>query len=908
MIDVLIAQTCTVRGKVITDHDGEAASFAIVSIQKLEQRTVCDIDGRFELRNIPIGKHTIEVECLGYVKLKQQFSATKDISLKLKLQSSSFALPEFEVMAKKSRKGKVIIDESALEYIQPTSLADVMLLLPGSVYKENNLTQFSQISSRQVGSDANTSLGVGIITDGAPVSNDGVRSQLVGITEGSGSSYDVEMRSRSGINQGADMRMISTDHIQSMEFTRGISSARYGNLSSGMISISSKHGVTPLRLRLKSDLKNKLIYAGKGWRLGEKAGTLHTGIDYLHSIDDIRDEMDKFSRLTGQLYYNNKIQLGSHALDIDARLSQTITMSKMKKDELTYEYDETYKADYNRTALMLKGNLTLCKAWMDQLELVLSADYTNDRISRHRMVLSGSGPMNIPLAYEEGEHEGIYLPRKYYSDFYIDNQPVNIYAQLNATTRIQLLKHTMLNLQYGAEYTNVKNHGAGAVIEDETRPPFPYDNSYMRPRPNWAIPALGTGAAYAQADFIYDDNNSNILQLSLGGRASTLMNLPHDYYLHGKILTDPRMNLSYTIGKKLKNTFRIGFGTESKTPTLDYLYPEKLYKDFYMLNAYTNDPQYRHLITYTNIFDVANRDLRANKNRKMEAGWDIDYGKLSLSLTAFYEQSDAGFEYFTEYYPLTYDLYTTLKPGVNIEGRIPQKSDYIQEQYSIFTTSQRVMNSKKVTKRGIEYRLILPKIKPLLTTVEINGAYYQTDYASSLPSYYYPAVKIGGKEYPYVCIFDNDARNQYRRLNSNIWLNTHIPKFKMFLTNFFQVVCLNTSQYKDNQDFIPTEYIDMQGNRLPVDDGIRNLIADDDGIFRYFRRTILPVKYARDENPISLLWNMKATKEFKKGTKLSFFVNGLLDISPKYLSGSKVTKREWHDPYFGLELYLNLNL
>ena len=100
----------------------------------------------------------------------------------------------------------------------------------------------------------------------------------------------------------------------------------------------------------------------------------------------------------------------------------------------------------------------------------------------------------------------------------------------------------------------------------------------------------------------------------------------------------------------------------------------------------------------------------------------------------------------------------------------------------------------------------------------------------------------------------------------------------------------------------------MQGNRLPVDDGRRKLIADDDGIFRYFRRTILPVKYARDENPISLLWNMKATKEFKKGTKLSFFVNGLLDISPKYLSGSKITQREWHDPYFGLELYLNLNL
>ena len=514
----------------------------------------------------------------------------------------------------------------------------------------------------------------------------------------------------------------------------------------------------------------------------------------------------------------------------------------------------------------------------------------------------------MPLAYEEGEHEGIYLPRKYYSDFYIDNQPLNIYAQLHAASRMQLVKNTMLNLQYGAEYTNVKNHGAGAVVEDETRPPFPYDNSYMRPRPNYDIPALGSGAVYAQADIIFDDGRNHVVQLSVGGRASALFNLPADYYLHGRLLADPRVNLSYAMGHALKNTLRIGFGTESKTPTLDYLYPEKLYKDFYMLNAYTNDPQYRHLITYTNIYDVANRDLRANKNRKIEAGWDLDYRGLSLALTAFYEQSDRGFEYFTEYHPLTYDLYTTLKPGVSIEGRTPQKSDYIREQYSLFTTAQRVMNSSKVTKRGIEYRIVFPKIRPLLTTVEINGAYYQTDYASSLPLYYYPAVKIGGKEYPYVCIYDNGAKNQYRRLNSNIWLNTHIPRFRLLLTNFLQVVWTNTSQYKDNHEYIPTEYVDMNNVRMAVDDRVSELIAADDAVFRYFRRTILPVRYARNEKPISLLWNIKATKEFGKGTKLSFFATGLLDISPKYISGSKTTQREWHDPYFGLELYFNFNL
>ncbi len=901
------AQTCVVKGKITTENDGEAASFAIVGIEKQELRTICDVNGVFELHNVPEGRHELKVECLGYATLNHTFVASQGMSpLSLKIHSNSIALQEFQVMAKKSRHGKVLIDESALEYIQPTSLADVMLLLPGSVYKENNLTQFSQISSRQVGSDANTSLGVGIVTDGAPMTNDGVRTQLVGVTENSSGSYDSEIRSRTGTNQGADMRMISTDHIQSVEFTRGISSARYGNLSSGMISISSKHGVTPLRIRLKSDLKNTLAYVGKGFRLGEESGTLHVGVDYLYSIDDIREEMDKFSRMTGQVYYNNKVKLGNYTLDLDGRLSQTITMSKMKKDELTYEYDETYKADYARTALMLKGNLTLGRKWLEQLEMVLSADYTRDKVTRHRMVLSGTGPLNIPLAYDEGEHEGMYLPRKYYSDFYIDNQPLNIYAQLHATSHVQMFRHAMFNLQYGAEYTNVKNHGKGAVIEDETRPPFPYDNSYMRPRPNYAIPSLGTSALYAQADFIYDDGVSNVVLLSFGGRMSALANLPSDYYLCHHVQADPRINLSYTMGRNLRHTIRFGYGEESKMPTLDYLYPEKVYKDFYMLNAYTNEPQYRHLITYTNIFDVTNRNLKANKNRKFEFGYDMDYKGFSMSLTAFHEKADNGFEYFSQYYPLTYDLYSTLKEGVDISGRIPQKDDYIQEKYSIFTTTSMVMNSSKVTKQGLEYRIIFPKIKPLLTTIEINGAYYHTEYASSMPSYYYPDVKIGGKEYPYVGIFDNNERKIYKRLNSNIWFNTHISKFKLFLTNFFQIVWFNTSRYEDNRNLIPQRYMDFSGNVYDVGDDIVALINADDPTYRYLKKTLQPSKYAETKKPVSLLWNIKATKEFKHGTKLSFFVNGLLDISPTYVNGSKITQREWHDPYFGLELYINI--
>lgn len=898
-----------VKGTVLSASDGQPVSFAIVAIDEQNLRTVCDMDGQFIFTKVPAGMQRIQVSCLGYNPQEMLVDMQKDMEVVVKLSVSSIALPEFEVMAKRSKRDKLVVNEAAIEYIQPTSLADVLLLLPGNVYKENSMSSFGQISSRQVGSDANTSLGVAVMADGAPISNDGMRTQLVGITENSTTgSSDSEIRSRTGMNQGVDMRYISTDHIQSVEFTRGISSARYGNLTSGMIQVNSKYGVTPLRVRVKADLKNKLVYAGKGFKLSDKAGSLHVGADYLYSIDDVREEMDKFTRLTAQAYYNNQLKWGDYQLDLDAKLNQTVTMNKMKKDELTYEYDETYKADYSKTSFLLKSNLTLNRFWIDKLEFMLSSDVVFDKITRHKMVLSSSGPLNVPLAKEEGEHEGMYLPGKYYSDFYIDNIPINLFTQLHGISRFQLSEPFGIHLQYGLEYRRSKNKGDGAVIEDETRPPFPYDNTYMRPRPNWQIPALSVGAAYLQAEMLYGMGDDGMLKVSLGGRATQMFNLADDYAMANRILAEPRVNASYTFGSTLKNSFRVGYGVENKLPTLDYLYPEKLYKDFYMMNAYSNKEEYRRLITYTNIFDVSNKDLRENRNRKIEAGWDLEYRGFDISVTAFYEKTESGFEYFKVYNPLTYDLYSTVKPGVNISDHIPQKDDYVKESYNLFATTSRVMNSRKTLKKGIEYRIIFPEIEPLYTSVELNGAYYKTNYGSSLPEYYYPDKKIANKAYPYVGIYDTDPQNEYRRLNTNIWLNTHIPKFKLIFTNFIQLVWISSEQYKDLRQKYPYAYMDFDGNMHDVGQAEIDLINSDDMTFRHLKKTILPINYARNSKPVSLLWNIKATKEFNKYAKLSFFVNGILDINPKYVSGGKTTERDWTNPYFGVELFLNFSL
>jgi hypothetical protein len=41
--------------------------------------------------------------------------------------------------------------------------------------------------------------------------------------------------------------------------------------------------------------------------------------------------------------------------------------------------------------------------------------------------------------------------------------------------------------------------------------------------------------------------------------------------------------------------------------------------------------------------------------------------------------------------------------------------------------------------------------------------------------------------------------------------------------------------------------------------------------------------------------------------KLSFFVNGILDVHPKYINDTRSeTKREWSNPFFGMEMVMTI--
>lgn len=897
LCSALFAQTdkATVEG-VVRDSDGKPLSFATMFIAELGTGVSTDLEGKFRFTGTKGTEYTLNVSYLNHVDKEVKVKAGSPEPLVIVLEEQSYELAEVVVMAdyKKNQGSTAVINQQALEHIQPTSVADVLSLIPGGLFRESSATGFNRISLRQSGSDDNTSLGMAVVMDGIPQDNDGFRASIPGL------STD-EYSDRLGMNRGIDLKTLSTDHIRKIEIVKGISSAKLGNLSSGVIQTTSKIGITPAQLRMKVDPLTKLIYLGKGFRISPKMGYLHTGIDYTSVYDDRRDPMSKYSRLTGQVTYNNSVDVGDKTLFLFFKLSEVYTLNQAKEDELTQDYNESFRNKYSRTGASFKAQMYDLGKIVDNVEFIASADYTYDLIDRNRLVQTGT-PLPSPLATEEGESEGIYLPSTYYSPFQIENKPLSLLTQLNAKSLFETrsFRHKVI---YGLSWKRTKNYGEGVMV-DMTRPPYPGNNEYVRPVPNRSIPALSVGAAYAEEQLKHS-NRWFDFELNAGVRFTQMFNLDTKYTELRKLQVEPRINaaLSFNIdlagGKSLRNMFRFGFGQENKLPTLDYIYPDRVYKDMIVLNAYTKqDDPFNHLITYTKIYDVTNNSLRPNRNTKYEAGWDVEYEGYSLSLTFFKEHSDRGFESVAEYSPVRYTRYVDPIDGQPIVGRRPEKEDYVADPYATFVDMDIVRNSMKVEKKGLEYLLRFPKIIPLSTTVEINGAYYDTRYSSGAPLQYHPAFRDDDRPQPYVGIYRRQDITRQRIFNTNLWFNTNIPRYKMIFTTFFQFIWLN-EEMRINGDEYPSAYFDTDGRMHTVDDRILQSIKDGHTVWRHYHI------YKEDFSetlPVSLTVNFKVTKEFSRMIRASFFVNNILDINPLYKNRYNQNVRVWQKSFFGAEM------
>ncbi len=277
---------------VVTDKNTkESVIMANCSLDPLGSFNVTDIDGKAVFQKVPTGTFTLKVSYVGYETYTTTFKVEKDLTVNVQLVPTSLALKEVVVTAKQNASGastSSIIGRQAIDHLQASSLADIMQLIPGKEMGNVDMTQKSNLQLRTLRNNNTSAFGSSIVVDGVPISNNGL------LTQGQFSSTAFT---------GTDLRQIAADNIDNVEVIRGIPSAEYGDLTSGLVVVHSKVGVTPWQIKAKVNPAMTNASLTKGFSLN-KAGIMNVNLDYAKAWGDPRQKTRSYDRYTFNLGYS----------------------------------------------------------------------------------------------------------------------------------------------------------------------------------------------------------------------------------------------------------------------------------------------------------------------------------------------------------------------------------------------------------------------------------------------------------------------------------------------------------------------------------------------------------------------------------------------------------------------------
>ena len=152
-------------------------------------------------------------------------------------------------------------------------------------------------------------LGTAIVVDGLRMNNN-ANMQQMGL-EGRGSLFN------STVLSGFDVRSLSPSSVESIEVIRGVPSARYGDVTSGVVLVKSKAGIQPLTIGIRLTATEKLASVGKGIAISNNGGTLYLGADYALSNQSPQVFEESFQRFGIQAAYAKDFRSATLRLNHD---------------------------------------------------------------------------------------------------------------------------------------------------------------------------------------------------------------------------------------------------------------------------------------------------------------------------------------------------------------------------------------------------------------------------------------------------------------------------------------------------------------------------------------------------------------------------------------------------------------
>ena len=925
----------TVSGRIIDAADGTPLELVNIIFENNSFWAVSDLEGKFSLK-LRNGEYHYEVSYIGYETVKGVLKVDgKDISnFNIKMEPSSLALQEVTVTAKQQAMGSSsVIDQTALQHLQPKSIEDMLQLTPGSLTQNPSINSVGQAYIREIDGSNNNAMGTSIVLDGAPISNDAV---FMSMSTSKNGTSDISGQSTTG--KGVDLRTISPDNVESIEVIRGIPSVEYGNLTSGAVIVKTKKGMTPWEVKGKTDPNSKMAYIGKGFALSTGT-TINISADYSSSYSDIRKKAKGYERINGSLglsqtFFNNR------PLSVNFKASYFQNLNTVRTDP-QQQSSERSESDNKGVRLILNGDWNIKTALISNLSYNLSLNYSHQRDTDHKFIILRSGLQPIGSSTEEGEHEAPYLHGNYFSDYYVDGKPLSVFAQLKANKTIMKGDDFTSQFKAGVEWSYDVNKGEGLVF-DPTQPPIITDVQTVRPRAYSDIPAMNTVSGFLENKTIMPIGTTS-LTAQVGVRLSELF-IDRNYLDRGPIFTaDPRVNVEWNILNRKNNSFidnfslNGGWGVTSKMPSLAYLYPDKAYYDQVSYNMM--DPHFAVLSTKI-VENTGNVNIKPSTGNKIEAGFSFEKGKINGMVTFFYETYKDEFNYRSV--PLTQAInkysYDLPAGTYRINSFDPESKNitYVTNSGSgtlapsaitpdsLYVTYSSPMNSAQTIKKGIEYSVNFGQIQTLRTSLVIDGAWYWIRHRNDM-DYWSILNNVNGQNYPYIVLYPGGGGSISERINTNFRFITHIPAVKMIFSTTAQVVWRETSQsflvdsdgndiwYKsqsiDGSDCIaidPVGYMDYSGRYYEWDTKYRNKIYKNAEYEMISTKSVLSY-YDREVTPGHIIFNFRLTKEFGKNFEVSFIANNLFNTRKIYEKSTTGAYQSLAiDQYFGAELKLKL--
>lgn len=877
--------TYTIKA-VILDKTGEPLSGATMQLVQSGLWGISGKDGEVEIRNVPRLPVAYKVSMLGCKDVEGEIGLDGKDNVRILMEEESLSMREVVVVAQAGQGGESttsIIGRQALDHLQATSLKDILQLLPGGVSMKNpSLTSPGQFKVRTLASDDNATFGAAIIINGMPVSTNANMNTGLGLS------------SISSGNSGADLRSIATDDIESVEIIRGVASAEYGDVSSGVMIVNKRIGVSDLNMKARIMPGIKQLHAGKGFDI-KSAGSLNISADYARGTSDPRFLTDKYNRGLLSLAHRKTLLDKTWTLTTNLDLSYTGEWKGADPDEPEAMKKFFSSRDAFSLRLSHNGMLKLDKALARTLKYDVALSLSSDRIFNDRLVPVGAGA--ILDATKDGMYEGTPYPSSYETLSGTKSNPVMYWAKFSDLFYLNV--GNMSNrFNVGTEWKIEGNRGIGQYDKTPKFKAFAQD----RIRRFCDIPYMNQISAYVEDNVVLTFSERRYPNIT--GQAGVRWTVVQPWRKERMMALSPRLNIAVNPERYL--SLRLGYGISEKVPSLQDLYPSPDYYDFY--NMSVSDGQKSYYLYSTRVFDNKPVSIKTMRGTKYELGFDVrlDNG-MSFSVVGYHEKVSRGFGIDnSEWKTLVFDVWNAA--DVTFTG---QKPIYDQQNPSrrdtVLYNLIRPGNPKSRRNRGIEFDFNFGKINATNTSFYLSGAWSETRSSSSNLGYKLPVGEARNYGPVYVVYPESSySFSENHRFSATLRVVQHIPVIRFIVSASAQCILYEydhevSSGTRPLGYIYGSEYIKFTEDQL------------DDIEFKFHGYMLKDQIFDTRISNVPVTWpaiwclDMRVTKEIGDKAGFSFYANNVLFSQPWQSNSVSVSKVERNGGLFsyGLEIFLN---